>query len=147
MPHRAVMTSRNYPFETMLFVAAAAAGISFFRHEPPPLLQQFMPRWFLVYWYLAVLLGGLCGITSVLLPRRTVKQTWVVLNVEAGALFILIGVLFSYSTAILYVAHGKGITSVLLTSGWMVASLVRAVQVLRSVRLMSEAGNPRVETR
>lgn len=145
MPYRrfAYMTSRHQPYEIMLFIAAVSIGLSYFGETPPKSLEQFMPSWFLTYWYISVLVGGVVGLITLVPKRRTRRELNIVLNIERGALLIITSAIFGYICAILATARpiGSAIVASSLIFGWMSAGIVRLVQIQNSIRKLSEDDN------
>jgi hypothetical protein len=121
-------TPRDRPYEIMLYIGCILTGLSIFSNVRPQALSDNTPGWFLTYWYIATLLGGLIGFSTVFLRQRTARQLILTFRIEGGALTIIAAALFGLGVAA--VAFGGRLTiGTLYILGWSIASVLRIWQV------------------
>jgi uncharacterized membrane protein YjfL (UPF0719 family) len=128
----------------MLFLAALVSGLSIFTNVRPAALAREFPSWFLYYWYVAALVGGISGLVSMALPSRTRGQVLRAVRLEAGALTIIAGGLLGFAAVLAVSSHQ--IVGPVNIAGWGFAALVRLVAIRSISRQIIEA-NHREEAR
>lgn len=147
MPYRhfPFMTSRNQPFEWILFGSAILTGASIFTNAPPQPLEKSMPEWFLKFWYICLLLGGIIGFISLIPKRKTRRQFGIVLNIERGSLLIISAAVLAYVAAI-FVTVRPPTAGVIFIGAWLAIIIVRIYQIQKSLSVLIEEDNkPAVE--
>lgn len=127
-----VVTGRHRPHELLFLALSSLFGVAYTLAAPPPQsVAATMPGWTVRIWAIGLLVSGVSGLASTLLPLRLDRG----LSVELGAMLIGAGALVVTTTAILSSAGlSRGSFGVGFCSAWALANLWRAFQIFRDLR-------------
>jgi hypothetical protein len=129
-----VITGRHRPHELVFLALALVLGLAYTLGAPPPQSAAAeMPAWLVDVWAAGLLVHGVTGAASVLLPWRRDRALWL----EAGSMLIGFGALLLVGAAAFSYAGTGALLGGGLCFGWAVANLVRVFQIHRDLRWLS----------
>lgn len=137
-----ILLGRPSPQAVYLLVAAALMGAFFLIGVPPPTsVSATQPIWVVRGWAAAMLASGLMGLWATAGPKnlndwRDLESR---LRLEGSAMWIGAGALVLYCGSLINYAGWRALSVVITYGGWAVANYVRARQIRKDLRQLSEA--------
>jgi hypothetical protein len=128
LPTPFVFRDARHPFEVVFFFAATLAGSGGVLTSGSTALSRLLPHWQVVSWNVALVAGGVVGLSS--LPMRFPGS----LLVERVSMILFAGLLLIQGIAIA-TQLTLAATGVMML-GFAVACLVRAIQITRDLRTL-----------